>query len=62
MGCFMAVCVVLMRTAVRICCSDFDSVFLGVPVMHMVQMAVIEVVDMVTMLDGDVTAAWSVRV
>jgi hypothetical protein len=47
----------LRRAAIGIRCRDFDDMLIDSAIMHMMQMAVVEIVDMAPMRDRDVTAA-----
>jgi hypothetical protein len=58
----MSAGVMLWRTAIRICCSYFDHVFIDIPVVHMMQMATVEIIDVVLMPNRDMTAARTVDV
>jgi hypothetical protein len=58
----MSATTVLWRTSIGIRCSYFDYVFIDTPVMHMMQMAVVEIIDVALMSNRDMTAAWTVDV
>ncbi len=47
------------RASIRIFLRDFDDVFVNVIAMHVMQVAVMQIIDMAIMLDGCVTAAGS---
>ena len=47
---------------IRICFANFDHVLINVIAMGMMQMAIVEIVNVVSMLDGNVAAASPVLV
>jgi hypothetical protein len=42
--------------------THFHHVFLGVPVVHVLQVTMIEIINMILMLNGGVATAWAVDV
>jgi hypothetical protein len=58
----MSTAVVLRRAAIRIRCSDCDHVFIGKTVMHMLQMAVVEIIDVALVPDRGMTTVRPVDV
>jgi hypothetical protein len=62
MGCFMAARAMRQRAPIGIGFADFDHVLFGASVMNVLQMAMIEIIDMVAVPNRDVAAAWSMRV
>jgi hypothetical protein len=53
---------VLRRAAIRIRGSDFDHVFIDMTVVHMMQVAVVEIIDVAVMSNRGMTAARPVHV
>jgi hypothetical protein len=53
----MSAAAVVRRATIRIRRSDFDHVFIGLTVMHMMQMAVVEIIDVALMPDRGMTTA-----
>lgn len=52
----MAAALVVRSAAVRICGGDFDSVLIDMVAVDMVKMAVVQIVDMPGVMDGDMAA------
>ena len=50
------------RAMVRVSGADLDHVLIDAVAARAVQMPVMEIVDMVSVLDGDVSAAWTMMV
>jgi hypothetical protein len=53
---------VMPAALVWICRGDLDHVFIDMIVMHVVKMSVMQVVNVIPMLDGSMTAAGTVHV
>lgn len=53
---------VIRRAPHRVCRADLDDMLVDVSFVHMVQVPVVEVVDVVTMAHGCVAACWTVDV
>ena len=47
------------RASIRIFLRDFDNVFINVIAMHVMQMAIMQIINMTIVLDGCVPAAGS---
>jgi hypothetical protein len=58
----MSATTVLWRTSIGIRCSYFNYVFIDTPVLHMIQMAVVEIIDVALMSNRDMAAARTVDV
>ena len=54
--------VVLRRAPIRVPLTHFYCVFLGIPVMYVLQMTMIQIIHVVPMLNSGVTATWAVGV
>jgi hypothetical protein len=52
----------LWRAVIRICWSYFNHVFINMSVMHMMQMAIFDIINMVLMANRGMTTAGSVDV
>jgi hypothetical protein len=61
-GGVMPAATMLRSALVRICRGDLDHVFIDMIVMHVVKMSVMQVVNVIPMLDGSMTAAGTVHV
>jgi hypothetical protein len=53
---------VIRRAALRVGRAHLDDMLVDVAVVHMVQVTVVEVVDMIAMAHGRVAASWAVNV
>ena len=62
MICGMAAALVVRSAAVRICGGDFDSVLIDMVAVNMVKMAVVQIIDMPGVVDGDMAAIAAVLV
>ena len=58
----MAAALVVRSAAVRICGGDFDSVLIDMVAVNMVKMAVVQIIDMPGVVDGDMAAIAAVLV
>ncbi len=58
----MSAATVVRRTAIGICCSYFDHVFIDATVVQMLEMAMVEIIDVPLMLNCSMTTAWPVNV
>lgn len=58
----MSACVVLGRATIRIRCGYFDHVFIDTTVMHMMQMALVEIIDVALVSNREMTTARPVDV
>ena len=53
---------VLRGASIGVRFTHFHHVFLGAPVVHVLQMAMIEIINVILMLNGGVAAAWAMDV
>jgi hypothetical protein len=53
---------VLRGASIGVRFTHFHYVFLGMPVVHMLQVTMIEIINVILMLNGGVAAAWAVGV
>jgi hypothetical protein len=57
MSCFMSACLVLRRATIGVPVVHFENVFVSMAILHMMQMTMIEIVNVVPMLNGCMTTA-----
>jgi hypothetical protein len=58
----MSAAAVLQRAAIRIRCTHFDDMFIDVIFMRMMEMAIVKIIDVTPMSNGNLTTAWSMDV
>jgi hypothetical protein len=58
----MAAAAVLVRAAIGVRAVDLEHVLVDVTLMGMVQVAVVQVIDVIAVLDAGMAAAWAVAV
>ena len=54
--------VVLRRASIRVLGRYLEDAFVNVVAVYVVQMPIVEVIDVIVMLDGEMTTSWSVLV